>query len=384
MNKNETFPQKDVFINKTSSFLPNQPVTNDEIENYIGKIDGKSSRARSIILRQNKIITRYYALNTDQRITHSNAELAKSAINLLFDNSKPEIDLLACGTSNADLIIPSHASMVHGLLDMNPVEIYSLSGVCLTGIQALKVAYLSILSQLSEKAVCCASELASVGLLSKNFELEYESLSKADKNPYIAFEKDFLRFMLSDGAGAFLLEGSPNSDDFSLKIEWIEQTSYANELPVCMYSGGEIQADGYVKGWKEFQTTDLMERSILMIKQNIKLLKDFAIKYWVDHIETVLLKHNVESNKINYVIPHVSSMFFYDLLDVELKSRHIQLPKSKWFTNLSSVGNIGSASIYIALNELFYSGKLKKDDTILLLVPESGRFSYGSVLLTVV
>lgn len=142
MNKNETFPQKDVFINKTSSFLPNQPVTNDEIENYIGKIDGKSSRARSIILRQNKIITRYYALNTDQRITHSNAELAKSAINLLFDNSKPEIDLLACGTSNADLIIPSHASMVHGLLDMNPVEIYSLSGVCLTGIQALKVAYL--------------------------------------------------------------------------------------------------------------------------------------------------------------------------------------------------------------------------------------------------
>lgn len=223
-----------------------------------------------------------------------------------------------------------------------------------------------------------------MGLLSKNFELEYESLSKADKNPYIAFEKDFLRFMLSDGAGAFLLEGSPNSDDFSLKIEWIEQTSYANELPVCMYSGGEIQADGYVKGWKEFQTTDLMERSILMIKQNIKLLKDFAIKYWVDHIETVLLKHNVESNKINYVIPHVSSMFFYDLLDVELKSRHIQLPKSKWFTNLSSVGNIGSASIYIALNELFYSGKLKKDDTILLLVPESGRFSYGSVLLTVV
>lgn len=67
----------DVFINRTSSYLPNAPVNNEDIELYLGKINGIPSRSRSIILRQNKIKTRYYALDTDQQITHTNAELAK-------------------------------------------------------------------------------------------------------------------------------------------------------------------------------------------------------------------------------------------------------------------------------------------------------------------
>ena len=66
------------------------------------------------------------------------------------------------------------------------------------------------------------------------------------KNPYIAFEKDFLRFMLSDGAGAVLLENEPKGD-LSFEIEWIEMTSYANELPVCMFMAAEKDSDGTLK-----------------------------------------------------------------------------------------------------------------------------------------
>ena len=332
--------KKEVYINQTSSYLPNEPVNNEEMEDFLGKVSKKPSRARSIILRQNGIKSRYYALNKQQGITHTNAELAKNAISALFEEEKMKMDVLACATSNADLFIPSHASMVHGLLDVAELEVYSLSGVCLTGIQALKVAFLSVQSGLAEKAVACASEQASAGLLSKNFEIEYDYLSSAAENPYIAFEKDFLRFMLSDGAGAFLIENKPNYGDLlSLKIDWIEMTSYANELPVCMYSGGEVQPDGSVKGWKEYESLELIQYSVLMIKQDIKLLKDHAVKYWVDHIETVFDKHGVAPETIDYVIPHVSSMFFYKLLDEELKGRRISLSTDKWFTNLTTVGN---------------------------------------------
>ena len=51
--------------------------------------------------------------------------------------------------------------------------------------------------------------------------------------------------------------------------------------------------------------------------------------------------------------------------------------------NLARVGNVGAASIYLALDELMTSGKLKKGDKILLSVPESGRFSYAYAYLTV-
>jgi 3-oxoacyl-[acyl-carrier-protein] synthase-3 len=36
------------------------------------------------------------------------------------------------------------------------------------------------------------------------------------------------------------------------------------------------------------------------------------------------------------------------------------------------------------LDELFQSGKLKKGEKILMMIPESARFSYAYVLLTVV
>lgn len=76
-------------------------------------------------------------------------------------------------------------------------------------------------------------------------------------------------------------------------------------------------------------------------------------------------------------------MFFYEKLNDELSNRGIALTKEKWFTNLTSVGNIGSAAIYVALDELIKTKQIKRGAKILLLVPESGRFSYGTVLIEV-
>ena len=53
------------------------------------------------------------------------------------------------------------------------------------------------------------------------------------------FEKDFLRWMLSDGAGAFMLENQPSKEGISLEINWMESVSFANEEETCMYMGSE-------------------------------------------------------------------------------------------------------------------------------------------------
>jgi 3-oxoacyl-[acyl-carrier-protein] synthase-3 len=60
------------------------------------------------------------------------------------------------------------------------------------------------------------------------------------------------------------------------------------------------------------------------------------------------------------------------------------IPEERWFTNLAAKGNTGSASFYIMLEELFASGRLRKGERILGFIPESGRFSVGWMLLTVV
>ena len=375
---------KSAYINKIASYLPNSPINNEEMEDYIGLIGGKPSRVRSIVLRQNGIKTRYYGLDKEHKITHSNAQLAKEAVEGLFMNKAipTDVTLLACGTSTPDQLLPSHASMVHGELGNFPMEIFSSAGVCLTSLQALKICYSNILAGLHEKTVCVASELTSPALVSKFYDPEYEvTHNSPDKDPYMAFEKDFMRFMLSDGAGAVLVQDHPEGDH-PLKIEWIEMTSYANELPTCMFMASELQPDGCLKSWKEYTPEEIKERGVLVGKQDIRQLKKHIIRYWVNHIEAVLSKHNVKAEEIDYVIPHVSSMFFYEKLNDEIAARGITLTKEKWFTNLISVGNIGSAAIYVALDELIRTKEIKQGQKILLLVPESGRFSYGTVLLT--
>lgn len=379
--------KNDVFINRLNPFLPNSPVKNDEMEDYLGLIEGKPSRVKRIVLKQNGINTRYYALNKQQEATHTNAEMASNAIRGLFESESDmqDMELLSTATSIPDQVLPSHASMVHGLLKhTGNIELIATAGVCLTSLQALKVAYQSIALGDKRNAVCCASELVSATLLSKHYDMEYEKCHSIGENPYFGFEKDFLRFMLSDGACALLLERTPNIDRPSLKIEWIEMGSYANKLPTCMLLGGNFADNGEVISWKSFKSMELIEKSIFVVKQDIKLLKEYGIKCWVDHIEYILSKHGVTADEIQYVIPHVSSMFFYHELLKGLGLRGVGLGENKWFTNLTWVGNMGSASIFIALEEFMRTKPYQKGDKILLLVPESGRFSYGTALLTVV
>lgn len=376
---------QNVYITRTSSFFPNQPVHNEEMEDFIGKIGGVPSRVRPIILRQNGIKTRYYALDRNQQITHTNAQMASMAINKLFQSEKEKeyIEVLTCGTSTPDQLLPSHASMVQGEAFKHPMEIYSLSGVCLTGVAALKTAYMSILCGNSGNAVCCTSELSSPTFLAKFYTTEYECLKEVEEHPYLAFDKDFLRYMLSDGSAALLLsENKP--EGLSLKIEGIEMISYANEQPACMYMLTDAKEDGRLRSWKEFSIQELAQNSVWCCKQNVKLLNKYVIKYFVDAIEIAMDRLFLKDEEITYVIPHISSMYFYQRLADEISNRGIDLPVSKWFTNLTSVGNVGSVAPFAALDELLRTKDIKVGDRILLLVPESGRFSYGVVSLLAV
>ncbi len=377
---------KEVYITRLAKFLPNLPVKNDQMEEFLGMVDGKPSKAKTIILRNNQITQRYYALDAEGKLTHTNARLTAEAIRGLFDDrlTVNDIDLLACGTTSPDQTLPSHASMVHGELGGKPLEIISPAGSCATGMHAMKYAFLSVKSGEKNNAVCSGSELFSSYMLSRNFEKETEMLHLLDQEPILAFEKDFLRWMLSDGAGAALLQNKPNPDGLSLRIDWIESISLANQLETCMYSGGEKQDDGRIKGWREFEAEELLNRSIFSLRQDVKLLGENIYQMGDSLLADIMKRRKIEANDIDYFLPHISSEYFRHRIDSDITRKGFHIPQEKWFTNLVSLGNVGAASIYFMLEEIFHSGLLKKGQKLLLGVPESARFSYVYGLVTVV
>ncbi len=374
----------DVYITKAGKYLPNEAIGNDEMEGILGMINDTTSKARRIVLRNNGITSRYYAIDKDGNITHNNAQLTHLAIEQLCDNdfTKNDIELLSCGTSSPDNLFPSHASMVHGLMNNKSVELNSSSGVCCAGMNALKYGFLSIRSGNSGNAVCTGSERSSTWMLADKFKNEVINLKNLEEQPIIAFKKEFLRWMLSDGAGAFLLENKPRGE-MSLKIEWIESYSYAHEHEACMYAGGDKLEDGTVKPWQDYPAEEWLKQSIFSVKQDVKLLDQYVMEKGSLSVKNALDKHGVSSDEIDYLLPHISSNFFAKRLYDELAGRGVVIPEEKWFINLGRVGNVGSASIYLMVEELLNSGLLRKGQKILLVVPESGRFTYSIAYLTV-
>lgn len=378
------------YITGIGVFLPHEPVNNDEIENVLGLINGKPSRSKHRILQNNGIKTRYYAIDPKTgKQTHNNAQLTAEAVRILLNNSNlplEEIECLVCGTSIPDQLIPNHAVMVHGEIGCPPCEVISTSGVCCSGVSALKYGYMSVSSGLSKNAVTTGSEAVSRILRAKHFQPEIEArIQDLEAKPIIGFEKDFLRWMLSDAAAAVLVTDKPRQDGLSLRIDWVDLVSFANQLDTCMYLGAEKKADGSLQGWPDVENSEeVWKEGYFSLKQDARLLGENIIPYGPKAFLKIQEKYNVNLDDITWFLPHYSSEYFRQPLQDYITKLGINIPYEKWFTNLTSKGNTGSASIFVILEELMSLGKIKQGDKIFCMVPESARFSYAYMHLTAV
>jgi 3-oxoacyl-[acyl-carrier-protein] synthase-3 len=375
----------EVFLTRTGAFLPFAPVSNDDIENVLGQVGGKPSRARRLVLRSNGIQSRHYAIDrATGEPAMSNAQMTAAAIRALGADIG-HVDCLATGTSLPDQLMPNHAVMVHGELGWPRLEAVSCAGICLSGTAALKHAWLAVRAGEAQRAVATGSELASPILLARNFDAEVEhKLQALEERPEIAFEKDFLRWMLSDGAGAVLLETAPRGP-LSLRIDWIELSSAAHELPACMYAGADKNDDQSLRGWLRFSNGDWQAKSVFAVKQDVRLLNENIVRAALrEPLAEVIAKRKLHVDDIDWFLPHLSSQFFREPVVQALAEVGLPIPQERWFSNLAQKGNTGSASPYIILDELFRSGRIRPGQKLLMFIPESGRFSSGFVYMEAV
>ncbi len=359
--------------------MPNSAVSNEQMEDFLGRINGKDSRNKERVLKQNGIKSRYYALNEQQETTHSNAQMAVNAIENALQKSSlrsADVAFLCTGTTQGDLPIPGFASMVHAGLGFHRCEVASHQSVCASGIMALKNAFAQIKSREKQNAVCVGSEFASRLFKASRFEAQ-----GVDSLP---FSVEFLRWMLSDGAGAFVLQNKKNEIGISLRIEWIDIKSHANEFPVCMFTGKTDNKNETEQTWLDYPSYEAASKAgAINLSQDPRLL-DSLVKTGVAHFFELINEGKISSEKIDWFCCHYSSEVFKGPIKELMQKGSGEISEEKWFSNLTTKGNTGAASIFIMLDELIYSGRLKVGDQILCMVPESGRFITSFMHLTVV
>ncbi len=373
-----------VYINAIGKFLPGEPIENDEMEEYLGLINGKPSRSKNRMLTQNGIKSRYYALDKKQNTTESVAGMAAKAIEDCLkrnDTAKEDVQFLSAATTQGDLPIPGFASMVHGESELPVCGIASHQSVCAAGMMAIKNGFMHVQSGETDNAVVCAGELPSRMFKARRFENQKSIVDKGS----LPLETDFLRWMLSDGAGAFLLQNRPKKESFSLKVEWIELKSHASLFEPCMYTGMNKTAEGEQgKSWIDYDSfTAADEAGAINLKQDIRLVNNI-VGLGVQHFFQLIEEGKMDPKNLDWLLCHYSSEYFKQpILDL-LNKGGVTIPEEKWFTNLHSKGNTGAASIFIMLEELLYNKDPKDGQKILCMVPESGRFITSFMMLTVV
>ena len=357
----------DCYINNTSAFLPGYPIENDSIQEHLGSIDG-DDEIRDQVLAMNRIKKRYYAQDSNQKETHDLYQLALEAALLICKEDKAkEISFLSTGTTYSPLAAPGVASILHDRLRENsfldfPIEISSHSGICTSGSAAFLNAIRVINCGQHKTALCIAAEHPSAilkGSVISPVDDRHEHTRLRDSQWFMSV---FLRYMLSDGAGAFLLSDKP-TEGISLRVNWTYSRSFAHAGPLCMK----------------------LDNKNALLSQDLKILSRHLFTFADKFVEDCLNTHKESFDNYDVILPHMSSFFFQKKMEkVIAKYTNTKESITPYWTNLANVGNTGSASIYIMLDEYLKCHDLKDGQRILLFIPESGQFNFVIVSLTVV
>ena len=360
----------DCYITRTGGFLPGPAIDNQDISAFMGELPGESD-TKEKILRMNGIKKRHYALDRQQAPTHDVYGLATSAVEDCLDGAElsSPIGYLSAGTTNTPLVAPGLASILHARLSAlgfckYGVEINSNSGICTSAAQSIVNACRAVHLGDHDSALCVGVDQPSDILKSTAIDIPCDRDEHSDdiKNSKW-FMSVFLRFMLSDGAGAFLIQDKPSSTGVSFKVNWTYSKSFAHETPLCMK----------------------LESRTLLLSQDVNILNRYIKPYSREAVAGAMEANEDHLANYHMVLPHLSSFILRRMMITNIRElcRGADRTVGYW-TNLETAGNTGAASIFLMLDEYARTHEMQAGDKILLFVPESGQFNFVIISLSVV
>jgi len=251
-----------------------------------------------------------------------------------------DLDAIIVGTVTPDYLFPSTACILQSRLGARHIMAFDVLAGCSGFMYALQAGKGIIDGGNAKKVLVIGAETLSTIM---DFQ---------DRSTCILF---------GDGAGAAVLSESDTPGIMSITMgangsQW--------ELLYMPGGGSRIPAS---------------EESIRNRSHFLKMAGQEVFKEAVKAIESSSLEAirlaDLTPDDIDLFIPHQAN---YRILEAVRK--RIGLPVEKVFSNLDRYGNTSSASVPIALDEAVRSGRVKKDDKILISVFGAG-FTWGAAVV---
>lgn len=273
------------------------------------------------------------------------SEIAIKAANQALERAKVEgidIDLIIVATITPDDCTPSVACLVQKAIKAKKAIAFDINAACSGFIYALQIAH---------------SMMENNNKLNNALVIGSEVLSKivnwSDRSTCVLF---------GDGAGATVL----SKEEVDEKFETI----------FCLKSVGD-KGDALMAPAFSVDNPFVKDKNIKKhgVQMNGQAVFKFASLSMASAIKKLLQDSNLTIDDIDYIVPHQANERIIDFTAKKLK-----IDRKKMFMNLEKYGNTSSASIPIALNEMYEKGMLKKHQK-LILVGFGGGLTYGAALI---
>ena len=268
--------------------------------------------------------------------------LVAKAIEDLFSKTgeKPEnIELIICGTSTADHIFPSCASMAAEKAGIKNALAFDIQVACSGFITALEIGTAYIESGKYKKILVVGAEKMSA-------ITDYTDRTTAP--------------LFGDGAGVVLLE--PTTEEFGV-IDTLLHTDGAGCKHLHMKAGGSAYPSS-------IETVEKREHFVYQEGQHVF---KHAVSDMAEVSANIMERNNLTDENTAWLIPHQANLRIIDAV-----AKRTGINYEKIIINIERYGNTSAASIPLCLWES--ESKFRKGDNIILTAFGAG-FTWGSVYL---
>ena len=318
-----------VEISAIGAYLPPLVVTNDKISEFVETNDEWIVQRTGVSERR---------ISEGENTSDIATKAAKIALERAGVNPE-DLDLIIVATISPDMFIPSVACIVQSNLNADNAACFDISVACSGFVYALEIANGLMQSMKYKNALIIGAEVLS------------KVTDWTDRSTCILF---------GDGAGAAVLKQSEKKG--IIKSYLRADGKKGNALTI---GGADID-------------TPFSKEKILQdkyIKMNGREILRFAVPAIAEAVTEVLKDTNISLDEIKYIVPHQAN---YRI--IKLAAEKLKLNEDKFYLNLDKVANTSSATVPIALNEMYEKGLLNKGDKI-ILVAFGGGLTYAASVI---
>ncbi len=321
-------------LRSIGAYVPKNILTNHDLEQMVDTSD-------EWITKRTGIKTRHIA-DKDETTSDLGVKAAETAIKRA-GLDKNQIDMIVCATISPDYFcMPSTACMIAQKLGIANIPSFDISAACSGFIYALANAKAFIESGMAKNVLIIGAEKLSA------------IVDYTDRTTCILF---------GDGAGAAIVSATSNKEEAIIDINIAADGKYYDYLitPGC--------------GTNKPCSQEVLQERACFIKMKGNETFKVAVKTLTNDVVEIMEKNGIESEEIDHFIPHQAN---YRILNAVASSLGLQ--KHQLVMTVSKYGNTSSASIPMAMNDIYEEGRLKYGD-LMLLDAFGGGFTWGSALV---